>query len=103
MPESSKETIAVSSKLFLDADLAATLKMELFVIIVNGLQPLTITTKCFILNFAAVLDPSLILLAAQEHSELQSPAKYIGNLLGLAENINLKSKFNVISLLFSTR
>ena len=84
MPESSKETIAVSSKLFLDAGLAAALKMELFVIVVNGLQPLTITTKGFILNVAAVLDPSLILLAAQEHSELQSPAKYIGNLLGLA-------------------
>lgn len=85
MPESSKETIAVSSKLFLDASLAAALKMELFVIVVNGLQPLTITTKGFILNVAAVLsDPSLILLAAQEHSDLQSPAKYIGNLLGLA-------------------
>ena len=41
---------------------AATSKMELFVIIVNGFQPLTIITKCTILDVAAVLDPSLILL-----------------------------------------
>ena len=34
--------------------------MELFVIIVNGFQPLTIITKCFIFDVAAVLDPSLI-------------------------------------------
>ena len=38
---------------------AATSKMELFVIIVNGFQPLTIITKCSILDVAAVLDPSL--------------------------------------------
>ena len=31
--------------------------MELFVIIVNGFQPLTIITKCSILDVAAVLDP----------------------------------------------
>ena len=40
----------------------ATSKMELFVIIVNGLQPLTIITKCSILNVAAVLDPSLVIM-----------------------------------------
>ena len=34
---------------------AATSKMELFVIIVNGFQPLTITTKCSILDVTAVL------------------------------------------------
>ena len=34
-------------------------KMELFVIIVNGFQPLTIITKCSILDVAAVLDPPL--------------------------------------------
>ena len=34
----------------------ATSKMELFVIIVNGFQPLTIITKCSILDVAAVLD-----------------------------------------------
>ena len=39
---------------------AATFKMERFVIIVNGFQPLTIITKRSILNVAAVLDPPLI-------------------------------------------
>ena len=38
---------------------AATSKMELFVIIVNGFQPLTIITKSSILGVAAVLDPPL--------------------------------------------
>ena len=38
---------------------AATSKMERFVIIVNGFQPLTIITKCSILDVAAALDPSL--------------------------------------------
>ena len=40
---------------------AATSKMERFVIIVNGFQPLTIIIKCSILNVAAVLDPPLLL------------------------------------------
>ena len=38
---------------------AATSKMEHFVIIVNGFQPLTIITKRSILDVAAVLDPPL--------------------------------------------
>ena len=38
----------------------ATSKRELFVIIVNGFQPLTIITKCSILDLAAVLDPPLV-------------------------------------------
>ena len=38
---------------------AATSKMERFVIIINGLQPLTIITKHSILNVAAALDPPL--------------------------------------------
>ena len=38
---------------------AATSKMELCVITVNGFQPLTIITKCSILDVAAVLDPLL--------------------------------------------
>ena len=38
---------------------AATSKMEFFVILVNGWKPLTIITKCFILDVAAVLDPPL--------------------------------------------
>ena len=39
---------------------AVTSKMERFVIIVNGWKPLTIITKRFILDVAAVLDPPLI-------------------------------------------
>ena len=39
---------------------AATSKMEHFVIIVNGFQPLTIITKRSILDVAAALDPPLI-------------------------------------------
>ena len=39
----------------------ATSKMELFIIIVNGFQQLTIITKCSILDVAAVLDPPLFL------------------------------------------
>ena len=38
---------------------AATSKIERFVIIINGLQPLTIITKHSILNVAAVVDPPL--------------------------------------------
>ena len=38
---------------------AATSKMEHFVIIVNGFQPLTIITKCSTLDVAAALDPPL--------------------------------------------
>ena len=41
---------------------AATSKMERFVIIVNGFQPLTIITKRSILDVAAVLDPPLEVL-----------------------------------------
>ena len=39
---------------------AATSKMEHFVIIVYGFPPLTIITKCSILDIAAVLDSPLI-------------------------------------------
>ena len=38
---------------------AATSKMELFVIIVNGFQPLTVITNFSNLDVAAVLDPPL--------------------------------------------
>ena len=38
---------------------AATSKMEHFVIIVNGFQPLTFITKFSILDVTAVLDPPL--------------------------------------------
>ena len=46
---------------------AATFKMERIVIIVNGFQQLTITTKRFILDVAAVLDPPLIPLSIISH------------------------------------
>ena len=39
---------------------AATSKMELFVITVNGYRPLTIITKDSILDVAGVLDPPLV-------------------------------------------
>ena len=39
---------------------AATSKMERFVIIVNGFQPLTIIIKRSILDVATVLDPPLL-------------------------------------------
>ena len=39
---------------------AATTKMERFVIIFNGIQPLTIITKHSILDVVAVLDPPLV-------------------------------------------
>ena len=39
---------------------AATSKVGLFAIIVNGFQPLTIITKSSTLDVAAVLDPPLI-------------------------------------------
>ena len=39
---------------------AATNKMELFVIIVNGFQPLTIIINSSTLDVAAVLDPPLV-------------------------------------------
>ena len=39
---------------------ATTSKMERFVIIVNGFQPLTIITKRSMLDVAVVLDPSLV-------------------------------------------
>ena len=47
---------------------AATSKMERFVIIVNGLKPLTIITKRSILDVAAVLDlPVILILVPQMH------------------------------------
>ena len=41
---------------------AAASKMECFVTIVNGFQPLTIITKYSILNVAGALDPPLEIL-----------------------------------------
>ena len=41
---------------------AATSKMEHFVLIVNGWRSLTIITKSFLFDVAAVLDPPLVAL-----------------------------------------
>ena len=58
----------------------ATSKMECFVIVVNGFKPLTIITKCSILDVAAVLDP---LLSICPIVSLVSPATLIAVLLCL--------------------
>ena len=52
---------------------AATSKMERFVMIVNGFQPLTITTKRSILDVAAVLGPPLLCVAVSKSSTPQEP------------------------------
>ena len=44
--------------------IAATSKMERFVIIANRFQPLTIITKRSILDVAAILDPPLAMVSA---------------------------------------
>ena len=49
---------------------AATSKME--VVVVNGFQPLTIITKCSILDAAAVLDSSLMSVKLKYLSKCRS-------------------------------
>ena len=58
---------------------AASSKIELFVVIVNGLKPLDIITKSSILDVAAVLDPplALIKLGEQEGSKMSIRFKLI--------------------------
>ena len=51
----------------------ATFKMVLLVIIVNGLHPLTIITKCSYLDVAAVLDPPLFIY----RSRLRAPRIFL--------------------------
>ena len=53
---------------------AATSKMERFVIIVNGVQPLTIITKRSILDVAAALDPPLISEGTEKEKIINSLA-----------------------------
>ena len=65
LPENENETneslvITGTLKVRRGSRTAATSKMEYFVIIVNGFQPLTIITKRSILDVAAVLDPPLL-------------------------------------------
>ena len=60
--------IITFAPILLNSRAAATSKMEYFVIIVNGFQPLTIITKCSILDVAAALDPPLTIeLSAKNH------------------------------------
>ena len=56
---------------------AATSKLEHFMIIVNGWKPLTIITKSFILDVAAVLD--LLLVSSKENLEIQVSSCSIKN------------------------
>ena len=51
---------------------AATSKVELFVIIVNDFQPLTVITKNSTLDVAAVLDPPLVLVLRGVRSKVKS-------------------------------
>ena len=61
--EQMKNSLSVSSDIFRGGSTAAaTSKMERFVIIVNGFQPLTIIAKPSILDVVAALDPPLIIL-----------------------------------------
>ena len=46
---------------------AAASKMELFVIIVNGFQPLTIITNCSILDAAAVRSPLMVIFVSNDY------------------------------------
>ena len=52
---------------------AATSKMESFMIIFNGWKPLTVITKCSILDVAAALDP---LLSTRPQKNNSSPTYY---------------------------
>ena len=56
---------------------AATSKMERFMIIVNGFQPLTVITKRSILDVAAVLDPPLLEIFIFRISSSASNSPYL--------------------------
>ena len=56
---------------------AATSKMERFVIIVNGFQPLTIITKRAILDVAAVLDLPLIFFKIGVHKNFAFTGQHL--------------------------
>ena len=76
---------------------AATSKMEFFVIIVNGFQPLTIIIKHSILYAAAALDPPLIIRHLESHCltnwQIDHDVEWINNDLkasGLWLNVHYK-------------
>ena len=61
---------------------AASSKMEHFVMIVDGCKPLTVITKCSILDVAAVLDPPLTFSkrrALREHKSHFRERWYVNN------------------------
>ena len=69
---------------------AATFKMDLFVIIANGWKPLTIITKCSILDVAAVLDPPLEMALTWTRNERRMEDK------GMTDNFVLKKRAHQI-------
>ena len=71
-----------------DPRASATSKLDRFVIIVNGFQPLTIITKRYILDVAAALDPPLEIklyrrarkkknLTLKKFRRIQNPVKHL--------------------------
>ena len=68
----------------------ATSKMEYFVIIVNDFQPLTIITKCSILDVAVILDPPL-------------HVRIIFQLKGLTKSIRLLKRVYIVYNRFLSR
>ena len=60
---------------------AVTSKMEFFLIIVNGWKPLTISTKCSILDVTAALDLPLILLKAFYQYQISKFSKTVYSFL----------------------
>ena len=68
----------------------ATSKMEHFVIIVNDFQPLTIITKCSILDVAVILDPPL-------------HVRIIFQLKGLTKSIRLLKRVYIVYNRFLSR
>ena len=77
--------------------IAAASRMEHFVIIVNGLQPLTIITKRFILNVAAVLDPPLAAdYILKNVSEFVEPLNITDIQIPRHIHVNTKYRLNAI-------
>ena len=72
---------------------AATSKMELFLIIINGFQPfqpLTIITKKSILNVAAVLDPPLFVHPSSDSTKIE-----------ILESTKLINVYNTLYVMFT--
>ena len=71
--------------------------MESLVIIVNGFQPLTIITKRYILDVAAVLDPSLLVYSFHKFVfETDLPSPKIKNSIKLISNRKMNDRSNIL-------